>query len=65
MINNHENCGKCALQKTCEKATHIENYHINGGCIDFISEEEYVDKMMRAAKVQMILCKAIHEEGNR
>lgn len=39
MINNYENCGNCALQKTCEKATHIENYHIDSGCSDFTPEE--------------------------
>lgn len=39
MIDNYENCGNCALQRTCEKAAHIENYHIDSGCSDFISEE--------------------------
>ena len=39
MINNHENCGNCALRRTCEKATHIENYHIDSGCSDFTHEE--------------------------
>ena len=39
MINRHESCGNCALQKTCKKAVHIENYHIDSGCSDFTPEE--------------------------
>ena len=50
MTNNYENCSNCALQRTCEKAAHIENYHISSGCSDFISGEECVTKAIRAAK---------------
>lgn len=44
MRKDYEHCGNCALRETCKKATHIENYHMDNGCMDFISEEEYVDK---------------------
>lgn len=37
--SNHENCGNCAVRRTCEKATHVENYHIDSGCSDFTPEE--------------------------
>ena len=50
MTNNYENCSNCVLRRTCEKAAHIENYHISSGCSDFISGEEYVAETMRAAK---------------
>ena len=54
MTNNYENCSNCALRRTCEKATHIENYHISSGCSDFISGEKCVAKTMSAAKELLI-----------
>lgn len=37
-----QSCNDCAKQSTCPKATHIENYRLDG-CMDFVDKIETED----------------------
>ena len=33
----NQSCNDCAKQSTCPKATHVENYSLDG-CVDFVEK---------------------------